>query len=476
MADLKPNDILAGKYRLLQELGAGGFAQVWKAQNLDAGITQAVKVYAGVDGLGEEVFRREFAKFHTYRHPNILNASDYGKHEGRPFLVMEYCPNGAALDRLGGFSEPELWQLVRDLAAGLHYLHERRVVHKDIKPDNFLINAERRFLLSDLGISDEAGEVLRKSVVFTGGKEPTDELGNPRLIGKTPPPYRAPELFATAERPASGESFATDIWALGASVFQLATGRRPFDNTGGLTQTVRPEVPRLPERFSRQLDELTQQCMNARPSARPSAAQLLRMAEKGPAQSRPGAEMATEMETVRETYATPRQERVKPNRQAPPTPPKKKWPLPMAIALAIVAIALVFFFNRNEGSPGPVDDGATPTTEEPVAATPEIGEAGATEEERELMAAINRIGDRRTKDEERIGMIPSTLGDYFSPNAVVRQRGKNNTIVESMTAEDFLGRLAVSSTIDTVLLVKARMEGDRFSELTVEERHKLTIN
>ena len=282
MQELTSGMIFDNKYKLIKLIGSGGFSQVWKVEHIQVGIIQALKVYIRMDENGEQILRREFASFFKIRHPNVLNATSYGEYEGLPYLVMEFCSNGTALDRIGGFTEIELATLIRDITSGLSFLHQNNIIHKDIKPDNILINDESRYLLSDLGISEAASSAIRNTVITYRGPRKTQKKADFESIGKTPAAYRAPELFDTHDQLAISESPQSDIWALGATLYELTTTKPPFGETGGLVQALKSnlKLPFLPDHFSRDLHKVIQFCLSHDPNIRPTAKDLNELAKK----------------------------------------------------------------------------------------------------------------------------------------------------------------------------------------------------
>lgn len=272
MLKLNANEIFAGSYELIEQLGRGGFAEVWKVKNLDAGIIQALKVYIGLDDTGAEIFRSEYAKLYNLNHPNLLKATYFSVHEGLPFLVMPYCAQGPALKRAGKVDEKELARLIRDIGGALAYLHglPDPLIHQDIKPDNFLLNDRGDYLLSDFGISSEMRRTLIRSV---SDSRKTQDLSSMTPTGQAPPAYRGPELYDKG-RVTSGPVIASDIWALGTSLFEMATGELPFSEFGGLSQSLGAALPDLPNTFSPAFQNLVHQCMAVQPWDRPTAAAL----------------------------------------------------------------------------------------------------------------------------------------------------------------------------------------------------------
>ena len=132
--DLQNGTIVNGHYRIVGSapIGRGGFSEVWKAVDVMTGVEVVLKIYApgtGLDAEGLEVLKREFALVFQLNHNNLLKATHFDIIEGKiPFLVMPYCP-GSCADVRQAFPEREVFRFLRDVAAGLEFLHERDIVH-----------------------------------------------------------------------------------------------------------------------------------------------------------------------------------------------------------------------------------------------------------------------------------------------------------------------------------------------------------
>ena len=268
---MKENDIIKDRYELLRPLGAGGFGEVWLAKDQIIGTDCALKFYVRLDDKGREEFRDEYRRMLGIHDAHLLTASYYDEWQGRPFLVMDYCGGGAASGKVGQLSETELWQLIRDVASGLVCLHgqsdargkEAPVIHQDIKPANFLQKGDGTWLISDFGISSR----MRSSMSSQSGREVSS--------GGTIP-YMGPERFGQDQDLVK----ASDIWALGASIYEMAKGKVPFGAFGGGTQRAGAEIPHLPkERWSSDLDRLVSSCLQKETWDRPSAALVAEYAD-----------------------------------------------------------------------------------------------------------------------------------------------------------------------------------------------------
>ena len=162
-------ETIAGRYRLLEPLGRGAMSAVWLAHDDELERQVAVKVLAA--SADPARFEREARAVAALSHPNICSLYDYGEADGRPYMVLEYLPNGSLEDRLRDrqrLADPETLRVATEIAAGLAHAHERGLVHRDLKPANVLFDAEERAKIADFGIArmgsagtlTEAGTVL----------------------------------------------------------------------------------------------------------------------------------------------------------------------------------------------------------------------------------------------------------------------------------------------------------------------------
>jgi len=204
------------RYELLEELGRGGMAVVWRARDRKLGRDVALKLLRDdvrVEEENLERFRREAEAAAALSHPNIVTLLDAGEEAGRRYLAMEWV-RGEPLSRLLESGRPE-FRLVASLleraARGVHHAHERGIVHRDLKPANVLVAADGTPKIADFGIAQLAG---RGTAITQSGV----------LLGT--PVYMAPEQ---AEGRATDVSPRTDVYALGAILYEALAGRPPHD-------------------------------------------------------------------------------------------------------------------------------------------------------------------------------------------------------------------------------------------------------
>src|SRR5712692_9197669 len=198
----------------MAKLACGSFGCVYRSEHhILKNRVVAIKVMhnAHLNSQKEQdLFLDEARLLEMLTHPHILPIIDVGVHEGFPYLVTEYAPNGSLLDRLKreqGKPLPleEATTILTQIGQALHHAHEQGVVHRDLKPENILFRANGEALLADFGIA--------KMLATIGIREGT-------IIGT--PPYMAPEQFKGT---ASKEG---DQYALGCLAYELCTGKRPF--------------------------------------------------------------------------------------------------------------------------------------------------------------------------------------------------------------------------------------------------------
>lgn len=238
------------KYIIDKFIGEGSFGEVWLAQDENDSSKQiAIKFYIPLDEAGRQLFFDEYKSSADLNHPNLLASLFYGEWERRPYIGMKFCEKGASSKYVGQLSpglnnEMLIWRFIHDASAGLQFLHEKKdLVHQDIKPDNILIDSDGGFVIMDFGISKKARATLRSQ--------------SKRSNSAGAPAYMAPERFT--KNPSV--IYASDIWSLGASIHELATGELPFNGMGGGMLNAGAEMPVLKDGWSKELNATMQVCL-----------------------------------------------------------------------------------------------------------------------------------------------------------------------------------------------------------------------
>ncbi len=227
-----------GSYEILEAIGEGGMARIYKGFHTELNRYAAIKVVHW--GLQEdpeftERFRREAQAIASLRHSNIVQIFDFGKHESGYFMAMEFIDGSdLAIELRQAKAKQELLpkdkiiRVIKDVAAALDYAHNHDVVHRDVKPSNVMINSEGQSILADFGLV----------MLPTQASQAT--LGN--TFGT--PHYVAPEqaISSAAAVPAS------DIYSLGIILYEMTTGELPFDDEAPLSVALKhvSEIPTPP--------------------------------------------------------------------------------------------------------------------------------------------------------------------------------------------------------------------------------------
>lgn len=259
--------LFAERYKLIRQLGRGGFAEVWLAEDSMTEVQVAVKVYApgtGLDDNGIKLFTQEFSLVFDMNHTNLLRPTHFDCWDRMPYLIMPLIKNGSAFKYITegkNIPEEECWKMLHDVAAGLAYLHEKTppLIHQDIKPDNILIDDEGRYLITDFGISARVRSTIR-------GAQSQEQSGGTLA-------YMGPERFSSNPKPI----MASDVWSLGAMMYELMTGLPPFGNHGGVLQKNGADIPIIEGDYSQELKDIVTQCLAKETWDRPSASKIEEM-------------------------------------------------------------------------------------------------------------------------------------------------------------------------------------------------------
>ena len=207
-----------GKFEITAELGGGGMAEVFKAYQPSLNRYVAIKVIHRFLAQSQEFlarFQREAQNVAALRHPNIVQVHDFDIENGRPYMVMEYI-DGPSLDKRtierqaagNPWSLAEVIQIINDIGSALAYAHQQEMIHRDIKPANVMCHPNGRFILTDFGLA----KLLTGATVTASGT----------IMGT--PAYMSPEQCQGI----AGDH-RSDIYSLGILLYELATGKLPFE-------------------------------------------------------------------------------------------------------------------------------------------------------------------------------------------------------------------------------------------------------
>jgi eukaryotic-like serine/threonine-protein kinase len=253
---------------LMQVIDRGGMGIVYRARDTDGARTVAVKMLLTRHEDDPEMvarFRQEAGAVSNMDHPGILPVYRVGEHEGLPFFSMKLADGGALTEHLTEYAGAwrKIAQLMAGLADAMHHAHSRGVLHRDVKPGNVLFDAAGRAYISDFGLVKmvDAPSTLTRSITLMGT-----------------PHYMAPEVAAQNVRSAT---IASDVWSLGAVLYELLAQRRPFEAPGIpalLRQIVEEPPAAMPSerRPPRDLTTIALKCLEKEPARRFASAAALR--------------------------------------------------------------------------------------------------------------------------------------------------------------------------------------------------------
>jgi hypothetical protein len=259
-----------GDYELLEEVARGGMGVVFKARQVSLNRVVALKmIRAGQFAGAEDVarFQREAEAAAGLDHPNIVPLYEVGEHQGQHYFTMKFIPGGNLAQHLGqsprAIPPRGLVGLMVKVARAVHHAHQRGVIHRDLKPANVLLDEQGEPHLSDFGLARPVG--AGTGLTFSGA-----------IVGT--PGYMAPEQA----RPRKGAvTTLTDVYALGAILYEILTGRPPFPAETPFEAVLQvlekdPEPPsRIDPRVDRDLEAVCLKCLARDPQERyPSAAAL----------------------------------------------------------------------------------------------------------------------------------------------------------------------------------------------------------
>jgi hypothetical protein len=249
------------QYEIVRELGRGAMGVVYEARQQGLNRTVALKMilakaHAGADDFVR--FRAEAEAVAHLQHPNIVQVYETGEHDGLPFFSQEFLPGGSLDDMLSGEPQPprQAAELLRTLATAMGVAHRAGVVHRDLKPANVLLTKDGSPKITDFGL------VKRLDL-------PTGQTASGMIMGT--PSYMAPEQ---AQAHNNEICPASDVYALGAMLYEALTGRPPFKGPTALETIVQvvgdPPLPpsKLLPKIPRDLETICLKCLRKEPAKR----------------------------------------------------------------------------------------------------------------------------------------------------------------------------------------------------------------
>ncbi|XP_022519845.2 MAP/microtubule affinity-regulating kinase 3 isoform X9 [Astyanax mexicanus] len=257
-ADEQPH---IGNYRLLKTIGKGNFAKVKLARHILTGREVAIKIIdkTQLNPTSLQKLFREVRIMKILNHPNIVKLFEVIETEKTLYLVMEYASGGEVFDYLvahGRMKEKEARAKFRQIVSAVQYCHQKHIVHRDLKAENLLLDADMNIKIADFGFSNE----------FTLGNKLDTFCGSP--------PYAAPELF-------QGKKYdgpEVDVWSLGVILYTLVSGSLPFDgqNLKELRERVLRGKYRIPFYMSTDCENLLKRFLVLNPSKRGTLEQIMK--------------------------------------------------------------------------------------------------------------------------------------------------------------------------------------------------------
>ena len=320
--------ILGNRYKIIEQLGTGGMAEVYHARDLMLERSVAVKVlrsnYSSEPGF-QERFRQEARAAANLSHPNIVTVHDFGFDGGQLFIVMEYIPGMTLKDMIqtrGRFTPGEAIPLMVQACAGIGYAHRAGLVHCDVKPHNMLVTPDQRLKVADFGIA--------RALAGIHPEEKADTV------------WGSPLYFSPEQAAGFPPTPASDVYSLGVTFYEMLTGQTPFmaNRAESLAEMHRELTPRPPALFNPDimpgLEQIIMKTLSKEPSARyRTADQLGRVLQNFGGPTAPLRPIIPDSDPIRDSQPVML---VEPAPVMPADGPDVDWP---TVGLGLIALVAV---------------------------------------------------------------------------------------------------------------------------------------
>jgi eukaryotic-like serine/threonine-protein kinase len=252
--------LLNNRYQLLEPLGTGGMAQVYRARDLMLERFVAIKILRSDYSADAELqvrFRQEAKAAANLSHPNIVTVHDFGFDQGKLFIVMELVPGTnlkTMVENLGKFNPEDALPIVIQACAGLGYAHRAGLVHCDVKPHNILVTPDRRVKVTDFGIA--------RAIAGINPDEQNDVV------------WGSPLYFSPEQAAGQAPSPASDVYSLGVVMYEMLAGRPPFvaktaETLARLHREMMPQpLGELNPKVTPELEQIIMKVLAKEPAAR----------------------------------------------------------------------------------------------------------------------------------------------------------------------------------------------------------------